>query len=72
LSWSKSIRQVHRWLSVLFTVAVIFTSIALAQDKPAMWVSYVPLFPLALLFFTGVYLFVLPYLAKRRTAERTS
>ena len=63
---NKSIRQIHRWLSVLFTVAVIFTTVALSSDNPAKWVSYVPLFPLALLFLTGLYLFVLPYFKKSR------
>ena len=33
--------------------------------------SYVPLFPLALLFCTGVYLFVLPYATKWRSGRRT-
>jgi hypothetical protein len=62
------IRQFHRWTSVVFTLSVIFTSVALAQADPAMWVSYVPLAPLALLFLTGAYLFVLPYLARRHRA----
>ena len=34
--------------------------------EPIVWVSYVPLAPLALLLFTGLYLFVLPYAAKWR------
>ena len=50
---SNFIRQTHRWLSMAFTACVIFTSVALAQENPAVWVSYVPLFPLALLFITG-------------------
>jgi hypothetical protein len=66
LDWKTSLRQTHRWLSVAFTLSVIFTSVALAQEQPAMWVSYVPLFPLALLFVTGAYLFVVPYLGRRR------
>jgi hypothetical protein len=53
-------------VSIAFTVAVIVTFIALAQEKPVIWVSYVPLFPLALLLFTGLYLFVLPYAIKWR------
>jgi|GEM_PF-3941898 len=31
-----------------------------------MWMSYAPLLPLALLAITGIYLFALPYMAKRR------
>jgi len=66
LTWNNWIRQIHRWLSIAFTLAVIVTSVALAQEKPVIWMSYLPLAPLALLFFSGLYLFVLPYTAKRR------
>ena len=60
------IRQIHRWLSIIFTLSVIVTFIALAQKEPIVWVSYVPLAPLALLFFSGIYLFALPYVTKWR------
>jgi len=50
-----------------FTVSVIVTFVALAQERPVVWVSYVPLLPLALLLFTGLYLFVLPYATKWRS-----
>ncbi len=67
MNWSKWIRQVHRWLSIIFTTVVIaiFTMLG-AGKEPAQWVYYLPLFPLALLMFTGLYMFVLPYVAKRR------
>ena len=65
MNWNHWIRQTHRWLSIAFVVAVIVTSIALAQKAPV-WVSYLPLPPLFLLMFTGLYLFVLPYAAKFR------
>jgi hypothetical protein len=71
LNWNHWVRQTHRWLSIAFTVAVIATFIALGQKEPVVWVSYVPLFPLALLWFTGMYLFVLPYFAKWRSGRRT-
>ena len=71
MNWNNWIRQIHRWLSIVFTVAVIVTFIALAQEKPVVWVSYVPLFPLALLWFTGMYLFVLPHAIKWRSGRRT-
>lgn len=64
------IRQFHRWVSAAFVVAVIATTIALAQKEPIMWMSYVPLLPLALLAITGIYMFFLPYVAKRRVAGR--
>jgi hypothetical protein len=71
VNWNKWIRQTHRWLAITFTVTVIVTFVALAREDPVVWVSYVPLFPLALLLFSGLYLFALPYVAKRRTASRT-
>jgi heme A synthase len=64
---NKWIRQFHRWLAIAFTVTVIVTFVALAQKDPVVWVSYVPLLPLALLLFSGLYLFALPYLTKRRS-----
>jgi hypothetical protein len=66
LNWNKRVRQIHRWVAIVFTVTVIVTFVALAQDEPLVWVSYVPLLPLALLLFTGLNMFALPYLAKRR------
>ncbi len=63
---SNLVRQIHRWLSIAFTLTVAATFIALGQKEPVVWISYLPLLPLALLFFTGVYLFVLPYFAKLR------
>jgi hypothetical protein len=69
MNWNTWIRQTHRWLSIAFTVAVIVTSVALGQEEPVVWVSYVPLLPLALLLLTGLYLFVLPYAAKWRGAR---
>ena len=68
--WNKWVRQIHRWLSVVFTVSVVVTFIALSQKNPVIWVSYVPLFPLALLTLSGLYLFVLPYLTKWRSGNQ--
>ena len=69
MSWNAQIRKFHRWMSVAFTLTVIVTFVALAQKEPIQWVSYVPLLPLALLQFTGMYLFALPHLEKRRGAR---
>ena len=71
MNWNTWIRQTHRWVSIAFTVSVIVTFIALAQEKPVVWVSYVPLLPLALLLLTGLSLFVQPYATKWRSARRT-
>ena len=71
MNWSKWVRQIHRWLAIAFTVSVIVTFVALGQEKPVVWVSYVPLFPLALLLFTGLCLFVLPYATKWGSGRHT-
>ncbi len=69
---SHSIRQVHRWLSVVFTLAVVAASIALAQKEPVVWVSCVPLFPLALLWCTGMVLFAQPVVSRWRSRRRAA
>ena len=71
MDWNRTIRQLHRWTSIIFTVTVIANFAVLATANGAMpppWITYSPLPPLALLLFTGLYLFVLPYLFKRRRA----
>jgi hypothetical protein len=62
------IRQIHRWVSIVFTLTVIANFIALARGAgtPPPWITYSPLPPLAFLLFTGLYLFVLPYAARWR------
>ena len=37
---------------------------------PPPWVTYSPLLPLALLLFTGLYMFALPYATKWRSGRR--
>jgi hypothetical protein len=66
LNWNHRVRQAHRWLSIAFTVTVIANFVALARGTPPPWVTYSPLLPLALLLFTGLYLFVLPYATRWR------
>jgi hypothetical protein len=69
---SNRIRQIHRWLSIAFTVTVIANFVAITQGQPPAWVTYSPLLPLALLLFTGLYLFVLPHATRWRSGRRTS
>jgi archaellum biogenesis protein FlaJ (TadC family) len=69
LNWNTWVRQIHRWLSIAFTVAVIINIVVLVQKEPAVWVGLLALLPLALLMLTGLYLFVLPYAAKWRSAR---
>jgi len=66
LSWNNWVRQIHRWLSMAFTVAVIVNVVAMGLQQSAVWIGLLALFPLALLLLTGLYLFALPYAAKGR------
>jgi ABC-type polysaccharide/polyol phosphate export permease len=66
-------RQIHRWLSIIFTAVVVAIFITLGVGKElAYWVYLLPLLPLALLVLTGLYMFVLPYAARWRIARRVS
>ncbi|MEO8673404.1 MAG: hypothetical protein ABI411_18980 [Tahibacter sp.] len=69
VSWNPWIRQFHRWVSIAFTLSVIATFIALAQKNPIVWISYIPLLPLFVLVVTGLYLFMIPYVAKWRSGQ---
>lgn len=73
MKWSKWIRQTHRWLSITFTVLVIVNIIlnfvASAPEQLVLWVGILTLLPLALLMFTGLYLFVQPYATRRGTGR---
>ena len=71
MNTSHVIRQTHRWLSIAFTVTVIANFVAMTQGPPPAWVTYSPLLPLALLLFSGLYLFVLPYATRFRKARRS-
>lgn len=64
------VRQAHRWVSIVFTLTVVANFVALAQGVPPAWVTYAPLLPLALLLFSGLYLFVLPYAVRWQGGRR--
>lgn len=66
---NNTIRQVHRWLSIIFTLTVIANFVAMALGEPPAFVVYSPLLPLFLLMFTGLYMFALPYFARRADEE---
>lgn len=71
---SNGIRQFHRWISIVFTLAVAANFVAMALSsgqQPPPWITYAPLPPLFLLLFTGLYLFVLPYVARWRGKRST-
>lgn len=63
------IRQVHRWLSIVFTIAVIANFVAMGLGEPPSWIVYAPLPPFFLLIFTGLYMFAIPYAAKWRGSK---
>ena len=69
MNWNSWTRQIHRWLSIFFTVTVIANFVAMTQGTPPAWVTYSPLFPLAFLLLTGLYLFALPYAARWRSGR---
>ena len=60
---NRLIRQTHRWLSLVFTATVIANFAVLGMHERPMWVVYSPLPFLFLLLFSGLYMFVRPYLA---------
>jgi hypothetical protein len=66
LNWSRSIRQTHRWLSIIFTLAVIINGITVVQRRYNNRLGLSAVAILAFLLFTGLYLFALPYVNKWR------
>ena len=72
MSWNNWIRQVHRWTSIVFAATVITNFAAMTRGQPAPWITYSPLPPLFLLLFSGLYMFVLPYLGNRSRAREAA
>lgn len=66
MDWNKWIRQGHRRLSIIFTLAVIINLVAMMQKEPALWIGLLALLPLIFLLLTGLYLLVLPYTVAAR------
>jgi len=65
MSWSILIRRTHRWVSIFFTLTVIANFAAMGFGEPPMWLVYLPLLPLFILLFSGLYMFFLPYFTNR-------
>lgn len=59
-------RQVHRWASLVFSLIVAGIFATLAIGAPPEWADYLPLAPLAVMVPTGLWLFAVPYLGRRR------
>lgn len=60
------VRQGHRWVSLIFTLGVIVNFFVAGRPVYPAWAGALALGPLGLLLFSGLYLFVLPYLQRRR------
>jgi hypothetical protein len=72
LRWNRWIRQTHRWLSIAFTLAVVINGVAVVEKRYTNSLGLMAVSVLALEFFTGIYLFVLPYAARWRNARRAA
>ena len=66
---NKSIRQIHRWLSVALTLAMAINIVAIVEKKYTNSVGLISVVPFGFLFLTGLYLFVLPYANKWRSSQ---
>jgi hypothetical protein len=63
---SRAIRVAHRWLGMSLIALTLINMVAFATGNAIPWLYYLPLLPLFLLMLSGLYMFVLPYLAKWR------
>lgn len=70
MNWNKWIRQTHRWLSIAFTLVVIVNGVAVVNSRYTNRLGLMAVFVLALQFFTGMYLFILPYAIRWRRVQR--
>ncbi|HEY8615970.1 hypothetical protein [Phenylobacterium sp.] len=68
MTWTLRLRQVHRWLSIVFVLAVIANLLALATKSQAAWIGFLALAPLIVLMLTGLWMFFAPYVGRRRGA----
>lgn len=54
-------------MSIIFTLLVIAVFVINTRPAPPEWAFYMPLPALVLMLFSGLYLFVLPYIWKGKT-----
>lgn len=67
MNWNGLIRQIHRWVSIAFTLGVIANIVAMIQKASALWIGLLALVPLIVLLLSGLYMFVLPYASRPGT-----
>lgn len=70
MSFSAWVRKGHRWVSIAFTVGVIVNLFVSGRPVYPAWAGVMALGPLVLLLVSGLYLFVLPYVGRRRASGR--
>lgn len=58
---NSTIRAIHRWTSLAFSLAVASIFAGMAVTQLPEWFYYLPLPPLAVLIPTGIHMFFLPY-----------
>ncbi|MGZ3276229.1 MAG: hypothetical protein ACXU82_21530 [Caulobacteraceae bacterium] len=63
---SQLIRQVHRWTCIAFVAAVLTYMAAMTRGQPPAWLGIFPAGTLILLLATGLYMFALPHVQRRR------
>lgn len=66
MTFSKLIREIHRWLGLSLVALTIINAIAFAMGYAIAWLYYLPLVPLFLSMLSGLYMFALPYVARWR------
>ncbi len=68
MNLSKTIRVTHRWLGATLIALTVVNAVAFGMGHAIPWLYYLPLLPLFLSMLSGIYLFVLPYIARHRDA----
>ena len=66
---SRVVRACHRWLGIIFTLTVVANFVAIGMGQTIEWLYYIPLPPLFLLMFSGLYMFALPYVSRWRASR---
>ena len=69
LNWNMWIRQIHRWLSIAFTLAVIANIVALTHADAGRVDRAAGIRPADSAARTGLYMFALPYVSRRSGAR---
>lgn len=59
---STLIRRAHRWIAIAFTLGFLLNSVVImmSEGQPPGWIYLFAIVPLFLLFFSGLYMLVMP------------